>query len=178
MEPLETAVREKVLLERAWKRYKTLHLFVLAWLVILVSILLFDLHSTFHPLRELSFGRFRAGDLLSLAAFVTLGFRIFPSKGERETWAQLRVLEFQISEDYKKFNDELESLGSAGMGEILENSTFRYWVPLYREFQRLGIDVPPPVEERFARLDRNRLNFFWAPVRRERQRVESKLSGG
>jgi hypothetical protein len=169
VDSLETVNYERDLLENAWKKYRTLRVFALVWLALLGSLLLSVGYLPLDPLSGLSIGWFRTVDLLLCAAFVTLGFSAFPSKGERETWAQFVVLEFRISKDLQKFADKLESLGSAGMGEILENPTFRYWVPLYREFQRLGIDVPAPVEERFAKLDRNRLDIFWAPVRRERQ---------
>lgn len=178
MEPLETAVHEKVRLEKVWNKYRTLDTLGAIWTLLVAALLVFDLYSSFQPLRELSIGWLHLNYLLLLSGFLNLGFATFPSKRERETWAQLRVLEFQISGDVKKFAEELDSWRSLGYARLSENPTFRYWVPLYREFQRLGIDVPAPVEERFARLDRNRLNFFWAPVRRERQRVESKLSRG
>lgn len=169
MEPLETAVREKIRLEKVWNKYKTLDSLGAIWALLVAALLVFDLYSSFHPLRELSIGWLHANDLLLLSGFLNLGFAAFPSKRERETWAQLTVLEFRISADVKKLAEKLDSLRHIGIPEIINNPTFRYWVPLYREFQRLGIDVPPPVEERFARLDRNRLDIFWVPVRRERQ---------
>ena len=169
MEPLETAVHEKVKLQNVWKRYQKRGAFFGIWLILVAGLLIVDRYSTFHPFRNISIGWVNVTDILLLAGFVSFVFDIFPSRGERETWAQLFVLGYRISADVKEFAEELDSLRSVGRARLFDNPTFRYWVPLYREFQRLGIDVPAPVEERFARLDRNRLNFFWAPVRRERQ---------
>lgn len=176
MEPLEIAVREKVRLEKAWKKYETRERLIGIGMFSMWALWLLDRHTSFQPLRGLSIGLFRVLDLLALAFIIMFALTMFPSKRERETWAQLAVLEFRISADVKKFAEKLDSLRSLGIFEIINNPTFRYWVPLYREFQRLGIDVPPPVEERFARLDRNRLDFFWAPVRRERKQLKLKFS--
>lgn len=169
MEPLEAAVREKVRLEKTWKMYQTRARLIGFGMFSMWALWLLDRHTSFQPFRGLSIGPYRVLDLLALAYLVGFGVTMFPSKRERKTWAQLTLLELRISEDIQTFIKKLDSLRRSGIFEFINNPTFRYWVPLYREFQRLGIDVPAPVEERFARLDRNRLDIFWAPVRRERQ---------
>lgn len=175
MESLGSEKSEKQQLEKTLKKYESFNSFGVIWLILVIVITLASRYSAFSDIFVVSFNGINLFDMLPITGFVALGFAMFPTKGEREAWAKLAVLKLQDSGDSPRLLAEINSESQPVYQDITSNPTFRYWVPLYREFRRLGIDVPGPIEERFARLDRNRLNLFWAPVRRERAQHASQF---
>ena len=103
-------------------------------------------------------------------AFAGFAVLLLPPKRFRESPAKLLAL------DYRETGD------SAAIDALVENSRYekrnrysfwanytgQYWVPLYEELRRYGVEFPASLESKFRQIDKNPFNLLWAPIRRER----------
>lgn len=103
-----------------------------------------------------------------LAGFVVL---MLPPKRFRESRARLLALDYRETRDSAAIDALVENsrYEKRNLYSFWANYTGQYWVPLYEELRRYGVEFPASLESKFRQIDKNPFNIMWAPIRRERR---------